>query len=209
MLRQKFIYLCLCLVSLIFISACSPGKQAVPSEDMLSSEAIEKTRLTQGYALAPTYMPEGFDYDAETGNNGAMPNMITKSRVQQVYIKECTGGQPIYLLMIYPLASPDAGYFDKQIGLEIPEDAISRPEINGQKAYLIRGSWSTETRKRITQGEESIDTEWDYDVNNSIRFTVDVPGKGAVWVTVSPVSPVAEISGEELIRIAESVVAIR
>ncbi len=203
MLKLKIIAACLCLALAMPFTACTPDRP------FLSSEAVQKTRLALGYALAPTYLPDGFDYAGDIGNTGSPPlNAISRLRVQQVYLKEVPGGRTAYLLLIYPLPAPVVDSYDEQSGLETPQNAISLVQINGQTAYVIDGSWSAETLKSITQGEEIIDPEWDYDGNISIRFAVEVHGRDRVWLTASTVFPTDEVTSEDLIKIARSVVVV-
>jgi hypothetical protein len=94
------------------------------------------------------------------------------------------------------------------VDLTPPEDAITETEINGNTAYLYQGGWSEETIRRIAKLEEPIDPEWDYEGKISIRFTIDIPDKGNIWISIGTIFSVEDITQKDLIKIAESVTVI-
>ena len=68
-LRIVILFLILCIIGLSF-SACSP------IEPILNSDIAEKVKDNFGYALAPTWMPEGFEYDGPF-----LDNLVSENRV--------------------------------------------------------------------------------------------------------------------------------
>jgi hypothetical protein len=202
MSRLVTAFVCLSLVSVICLTACAPGEPVLPSE------AIEKIKARLGYALAPTYLPEGFEYDPGIGDPGTVSIVVSTSIARQMYKKEVTGEETIYLAMNYPSTSPTTTSFEERIGAEVPEDAISEIDINGMTAYLYNGSWSADTLRRIARVELPINPEWDYDGGTSIRFAIDVPDNERVWVDVRTVLPTDEVTDKDLIRIARSVIVV-
>jgi hypothetical protein len=189
------------VVVTLLISGCSER------EPILPDDVAEKIQDNLGYALAPAWLPEGYDYA------GPFPNMITIDRaftgnpMMQSYGKDDATIEDI-LFMSYPLESPIPLGLQEIVDLTSPEDAITETEINGNTAYLYQGGWSEETIRRIAKLEEPIDPEWDYEGKISIRFTIDIPDKGNIWISIGTIFSVEDITQKDLIKIAESVTVI-
>jgi len=47
------------LASILSLIACTEN---IPAEPLVSDESIEESKTKLGYALAPTWLPEGFEY---------------------------------------------------------------------------------------------------------------------------------------------------
>ena len=193
-----FLYLVIALI----ISGCSE------QEPILPSDVSEKIINNLGYALAPTWLPQEYEYAGPFLNSITSDRAFTGETILQSYGNYASGEIEDSLVMSYPYPTLDTipSPLLEITGLIPPEDAITETEINGNTAYLYRGSWSDETRRRVAKLEEPIDPEWDYDRSISIRFTVDVPDKGSIWVSISTIFPIEDIiTQKDLIKIAESV----
>ena len=196
-----FLYLVIALI----ISGCSE------QEPILPSDVSEKIINNLGYALAPTWLPQEYEYAGPFLNSITSDRAFTGETILQSYGNYASAGIEDSLVMSYPYPTLDTipSPLLEITGLIPPEDAITETEINGNTAYLYRGSWSDETRRRVAKLEEPIDPEWDYDRSISIRFTVDVPDKGSIRVSISTIFPVNDITQKDLLKIAESVTVIK
>ncbi len=201
MFRLRIVISCLLLIFIVPLLACAF------SEPVLPSEAAEKIKEKLGYALAPTYLPEGFEYAPGVENPRSDLNS-TARETYQVYYKVVSLEEAAILAIIYPFDVPESASIEEKFGLEVPEDAVKEIDINGIPAHLQHGSWSNDTLKRIARLELPINPEWDYDGAISIRFAINVPDKGRIWVCISTVFPTDEVTDRDLIRIARSVVVV-
>ncbi|MFC2070266.1 hypothetical protein ACFLTB_03765 [Chloroflexota bacterium] len=204
MSRLRTAFVCICLIFITSLFACAPGEPMIPPDEAV----IIKENL--GYALAPTWMPEGFEYAGPFTGGTVSDRAFTKQVIFQNYSKivsmEETAGSGLF--MIYPLHADTSDSVEKRLGLEAPEDAISEIDINGTTAYLSHGSWSNETMRRVAQLVLPLNPEWDYDNGTSIRFTIDVPDEDRVWVSISTIFSIGYVTDKDLIRIARSVVVV-
>ena len=144
-----------------------------------------------GYALVPEYLPNGFQ-----ASNARMSG----DRGVIVF-----GDPDEKLLVAYPVSfSQEDSPLMKELGLTRPNDAVSRVEVGGRPAYLLRGGWSVET---IMQGPgiDPDDAEWDYDVSLTLFFDQLLPEGESIGVAVQALSkPSQWIADSEMIKIAES-----
>ena len=111
------------------------------------------------------------------------------------------------LLLIYPVPFSPEGHLVQGMpdSPKRPVDALSDVTVHGESAHLVRGQWSAET---ITLGP-GIDpkrAKWDYDVNLTLFFDFQVSGDNVVGVWIQAMdSPADWITGQELVKIAESI----
>jgi hypothetical protein len=191
-----------CFISL-FLSACSG------SEPMIPADVAEKIQENLGYALAPTWMPEGFDYSGPYIHNIVFDQSYGDTEIVQGYSKIISLNETAQLVLSYPATEvnpPALGSVFEE--LVPPEEAVSEVEINGGTASLVTGTWSRETLLRIQRIETPLDPEWDYEGGYSIRFTINVPEQGGIAVRIFTVSPTDAISADDLVKIARSVAAV-
>lgn len=201
MLRLKTALFC------IFFSFTALFVSCISSESTIPSNEIQNIRVRIGYVLAPSYLPKGYTYIPGNENSDPFGTILSTSRVQLSYREEGSKEKTTYLIMSYPVIASISS-FEEQIGLEVPKDAITEMEINGGVAYLFHGSWSDETLKRIIRGEDPINPKWDYGSGKSIRFTINVPDEGKIWINLKAIIPVEQMTDEEIIKIAKSVMLI-
>jgi hypothetical protein len=200
--RLKIIFVCLCPVFIIFFAACSSGEPALPPE------AIERIRMTQGYVLAPTYLPKGFEFVPLSDSPLHITETTPFSSGMYVYQKHVSKDATAEIVMSYPSYTGKYSSLEERLGLEAPADGISEIDINGLTAYLFHGNWSTDTLRQIARAELPINPEWDYDGTISIRFAIDVPDNDRVWVDLRTVLPTDEVTDKDLVSIARSVVVV-
>ena len=200
--RIRIVLVCLSLVFVISLVACTSGEPALPAE------AIKKIEARLGYTLAPTYLPDGFEFVPLGDSSLNVIETIPLSSSKYVYQKRVSKDDTAEIFMSYPSYEGKYSSFEERIGLEVPVDAISEININGVTAYLFHGNWSMDTLGRIARVEVPINPEWDYEGNSSIRFAIDVPDNERVWVVVTTIIPTDEVSEKDLVRIARSVVVI-
>ncbi len=202
MSRLRTAFICTYLVLITSFFACAPGEPVLPSD------AVEKIKVYLGYALAPTYLPGGFEYDEGIDNPNPVSKAMNISRAHLMYSKKVFGEETAYLAMIYPSTAPETTSFEERIGAIVPEDAVSEIDINGATAYLTRGNWTQETLNRIARVELPINPEWDYEGGFTVRFTIEVPDNDRVWVILTTLRPTDEVSDKDIIRIARSVMVV-
>ena len=202
----------LAIITLLFVVVIISLSGCSEKEPILPDDVAEKIQNNFGYALAPAWLPEEYEYTGPFTNNVVTGRTFSDDGLMiQSYGNYTSGGIEDSLVMSYPYRTLDTipSSFLEITGLIPPEDAITETEINGNTAYLYQGSWSDETRQRIAKLEESIDPEWDYERSMSIRFTIDVPDKGNIWVSISTIFSVEDnITQKDLIKIARSVIVI-
>ena len=202
----------LILTFLAVIPACSPA------EPILPGEIADTVRANMGYVLAPTWLPEGFEYsgpDIEHMNiesSGANIKTFPGSQTMILgYHRVVSMQQMDNFLISYPSSDTypaSSQKIQEILDLSPPDNAITEVTVNGRTALLYHGRWSDETLKRIQRLERPLDPEWDYEGSISVRFPIDVPGEGEIWVSISTVFTVVELTEDDLIRIAKSVVVV-
>lgn len=173
------------LAVILLVSGCDQAP-------ILPSDRAREIRAELGYALAPTYLPDGFKFDegmdGRTRYFGALEDDIS-FRATIMYSSEGLGGNQS-LGLVYPAEYQEV---DPLGGIR-PEDAVSEFNVQGETAYFVRGSWSS-------------DALWNYDTVMSLYFRVTVPTGETVGVTLTTagVNPTEWISAKEMVKIAESV----
>ena len=200
----------LTVVTLLFVVFTISLSGCLGKEPIIPDDIAEKIKTNLGYALAPTWLPEEYEYAGPFLNTITADRAFPGETMLQSYGNYASAGIEDSLVMSYPYPTLDTipSAFLEITGLIPPEDAITKIEINGNTAYLYQGSWSDETRQRVTKLEEPIDPEWDYERSISIRFTIDVPDEGSIWVSISTIFSVEDITQKDLVKIARSVIAI-
>ena len=200
----------LTVVTLLFVVFTISLSGCLGKEPIIPDDIAEKIKTNLGYALAPTWLPEEYEYAGPFLNTITADRAFSGETMLQSYGKNASGGIEDSLVMSYPYPTLDTipSAFLEITGLIPPEDAITKIEINRNTAYLYQGSWSDETRQRVAKLEEPIDPEWDYERSMSIRFTIDVPDEGSIWVSISTIFSVEDITQKDLVKIARSVIAI-
>ena len=95
---------------------------------------------------------------------------------------------------------------------QVPEDAIEMVHVKNRDAYFIRGSWSAEVLKVLTELDEeklhSMTPDWDYEYRKSMYFEFELSDGVIVNVSLAAMYNAELISREEMIRIAESCVQV-
>ena len=154
-------------------------------------------------------MPDGFEYSGPSVHEVVFDPGYRDTEIVQAYSKTVSLNETVQLVFSYPAPEADpftmGGMFPELVA---PEDAVSEVEINGAAASLVRGTWSDETMRRIQRIELPLDPEWDYDGGYAITFTIDVPGHGRVRARLFSVFATTAVTGDDLIKIARSVVAV-
>ena len=201
-LRLSAVLIFLWLSVSVNLSACTPREPA------LSSDFAQEIKEALGYALAPTYLPKGFE--STTAVEGMSPVLTTGETVfVGLSYTEYSPSQGSNLILIYPLPNQNPDYMMKLHGLTVPEDAVSEIRINGEPAFLFYGNWTEETLEQISQAIMPINPEWDYESSHiSIKFTFSMPNGEKVWVSLGTIFPNDEVAEKDIIRIAESVVLV-
>lgn len=190
------------LVVVTSISGC------VEREPILPDDAAEKIKSNLGYALAPAWLPEKYEYAGPFLDSVSGGEEFSGEIIYQIYGKDGSTAVGESLIVMYPAETTIPLGFKEMVDLTPPENAITETEINGNTAYLYQGGWSEQTFERIAKLEEPIDPEWDYERKISIRFTIDVPDEGNIWVSIQTLFSVEDITQKDLIKIAESVTVI-
>jgi hypothetical protein len=200
----------LTVVTLLFVVFTISLSGCLGKEPIIPDDIAEKIKTNLGYALAPTWLPEEYEYAGPFLNTITADRAFPGETMLQSYGNYASAGIEDSLVMSYPYPTLDTipSAFLEITGLIPPEDAITKIEINRNTAYLYQGSWSDETRQRVAKLEEPIDPEWDYERSMSIRFTIDVPDEGSIWVSISTIFSVEDITQKDLVKIARSVIAI-
>ena len=177
------------------------------SQPMLPDDVAEEIEQNLGYALAPTWLPEGFDYSGPSIHDIAFDQTYGDPEIVQGYSKIVSLEETAQLVLSYPAPDVNPPSLESAFAeLVPPDDAVSEIEINGAAASLVTGTWSKETLQRIQKVELPLDPEWDYNGGYSLRFSIDVPGQNRVPVSLFTVFAAAGITGDDLVRIARSVV---
>ena len=196
------------LAALLVLAACAP------SEPMISEDASRQIGNALGYALAPAYLPAGFEPGRTSG--GTM-YMLTKTPMEGstwhatlLYEEYSPDRQSkTTLFLTYPENYAKSSRMMDELGMDHPEDAVSEITINGETAYLFHGRWTRETMDRLARLDTSQDPEWDYDNGgHSIRFQHVIPNGDRIWVSLATVFPTDQITEEDIVKIAESIVTV-
>ena len=199
------------VLALVLISSLLVLPSGCRADPIISEDEISAIQADLGYVIAPTWLPEGFELmDVYEHTDG---DIAVRSAGELTY----TGSQVVVFLR-YPADAPTAlsgtnWLFETlNLGWRAPEDAIEMIEVNERDGYFIRGSWSAEVLKAITELDEeklhSITPDWDYDFAKSVYFEFELSSKEVIKVSLSAIYHAELINREELIRIAESCVQV-
>jgi hypothetical protein len=131
--RYGLLFLFTVLSCLCLFSACAPA------EPILPAEIAEKITANIGYVLAPTWLPEGFEYSPPATGNLASERLFTGDMVMVTYRRIVSMQRVDNLLMAYPSSDTYPASFQKMFDLTPPEDAISEVTVNGKTALLYHG----------------------------------------------------------------------
>ena len=192
---MKSLVLALLFTSLTLIPTCSSPTVTLPD----LSEIQEKL----GYSLAPTYLPEGFDFQQyEIIELGKSAVSIVYSKLNHTIV--------ILYSQEFPPSSGYSSLFEN-LGLDWqrPEDAVEEVTVRGNKAYIIKGNWSAETLEQFMNPDPELlaeyTPEWDYDFDWSLYFDYELTSGERIGVILRTVFyPADWITSDEMFRIAES-----
>lgn len=192
------------LATTLVLSACAP------SEPVISADAAQEIRDALGYALAPTYLPDGFEPAKAISGVKHIWTVGDTKTATLLYAQYASNQQsPSNLSLSYPGSYGKSSPLMERLGMVHPEDAVTETSINGETAYLFHGRWTAETLDRLTRLDMSQDAEWEYDNGHvTIRFEFVVPNGERIWVLLGPVFPADEVTEKDIIRVAESVVIV-
>ena len=126
MFRVRAVLSCLCLFFVVSVASCAAA------EPVLSAEAIEEIQGRLGYALAPTWMPDGFEY-IPVANSPIVAERST-GWVYLSFSKIVSMEETADLVMVYPADFGESNSIEQELGQEVPEDAVSAMETNGLAA---------------------------------------------------------------------------
>jgi hypothetical protein len=203
----------ICCISLIFtiltilMLSCNSEKSEEADEDILKettipSYAIKGIKESLGFVLTPIYLPKDTEFSRYSIQE--VPGLQHNPLVTLAY-----GNEEQVITFIYCTEWPP-DIWSAPDGLAVPEDAIKEISINGQEAYVIRGTWPHEMwQERSETGSVDLETEWEYESLLSVRFAIDIPynDPAGVFLGVGPFDP-NRIDEDQLIKIAESVEVI-
>ena len=187
------------MVAVLLLGSCS----GISLEPAIPPDVVTEIRDRLGYALAPYYLPEGFEfarYDESMFINIAGP---------VVYLAYSSRSEDHHFAVSYPeVFYPEGNPMFKflRIDLQRPSDAISEVLVNGETAYLVRGFWSKESIEyNIPKGDYE-NAEWDYNFYLSLYFEykLNADEKVGVNIMASHYAP-QWMTTEELVLIAESI----
>ena len=202
------------LLLITFLLAGSVLTACTPREPVISPDFAEEIKEALGYALAPTYLPEGFELTKDEDRVAPILIKGETGHVNLMYTKYYPS-RGATLVLSYPETYGKSNPAMERLGLIVPEDAISEIRINGEAAFLFHGYWTLETLRRIIRLTTPLNPEWDYENGHiSVRFAFSIPSGEMIWVWLGTlwlgdeIAPGDEITEKEIIRIAESVVVV-
>jgi hypothetical protein len=182
---------------MLLSGACGASLVPVPLPEL--DEVIDAL----GYGLAPTRLPEGFEFHLYEVIEFDKPtaNVVYRELNHHVFI-------------MYPRRLPPSGKENplfELLGLDWqrPDDAVSEVKVNGETAYLVRGSWSAETLGKLINPDPELlaeyTPEWDYDMYLTLYFDFELSPDERIGVMIQAVFLSSEwITAKEMVRIAES-----
>lgn len=146
-----------------------------------------------GYALAPTFLPQGFTLAGVSGAGG--------SAVTQIY--QQTGAATRSIILAYPVEfAPDGA--SGPLGWQRPDDALAELRLGDETAYVMRGGWS-DASIIAGPGLDPNDAEWDYDKSLALFFSCATSGGDRIALAIQALpGPVDWISVGEIVDIAHS-----
>jgi hypothetical protein len=193
---------------MLLVTACITPSAALPNLDEVE-EAL-------GYSLAPRYLPEGFEFDqyevlgyAESGYYRSLAPYAS------VLYKRFQNYAYHHIFIQYPLSFPSSVSDDFMLELlelewQRPDDAVSVVTVNGETAYLVRGTWSAESLRLLQKPDPELlaeyTPEWDYEMYLSLYFNYELSPDEVVSVMIrAMLYPSEWITAKEMVRIAESI----
>lgn len=205
----KTLVLVLLVIPLLLVGACTTSLVPVPPPNL---DGVEEAL---GYSLAPTHLPEGFEFDQYQllgfTESIVSPMLVPFASVMYKRYKDYAYHN---VFIQYPLSFPPSVSEDfllESLGLEWqrPEDAVTEVKVNGEMAYLVRGSWSAESLQKLGNPDpEFLATytpSWDYEMYFSLYFDFELSPDETVGVMVMALLYPSEwITAIELVKIAES-----
>lgn len=162
--------------------------------DAAPAPGVASVAQQLGYALAPTFLPQGFTL---AGVSGAGSASVTQMIYQQA------GAATRSIILAYPVEfSPDGA--SGPLGWQRPDDALDELRLGDQAAYVMRGGWS-DASIIAGPGLDPKDAEWDYDKSLALFFScaTDDGDRIALAIQALP-GPVDWISVSEIVDIAHS-----
>ncbi len=209
--KIALISLSLTLALVAGLAACGASLVPVPLPEL--DEVIDAL----GYGLAPTSLPEGFEfyrYDV-LGKPDDFDMMPPGGPFAIVLYQRYKDYAYHYVVIQYPWSFPPSVSDDfllESLGLEWqrPDDAVSEVKVNGKPAYLVRGTWSTDTLEQLQKADPELlaeyTPEWDYEgLYLSLYFDFDISEDETIGVMIQAMLYPSEwITATELVKIAES-----
>ena len=155
-------------------------------------QGIAKVSDELGYALAPTFLPQGFTLAGVSGAGSAFT---------QIYQR--TGAATRSIILAYPVEfSPDGA--SGPLGWQRPEDALDELRLGDHPAYVMRGGWS-DASIIAGPGLAPNDAEWDYDKSLALFFSCATDDGDRIDLAIQALpGPVDWISVGEIVDIAHS-----
>ena len=157
---MRILTLTLLVATMLLSSACGGTLVPVPPPNL---DGVEEAL---GYSLAPTNLPEGFEfvqYQLLGFNESVFPStLVPYASILYQRFKDYASHS---ISIMYPSTFPPPvsdNYLLESLGLEWqrPDNAVSEVEVNGETAYLVRGSWSTETLRQLNKPDPELLAEY-------------------------------------------------
>ena len=166
--------------------------QCAPA-DAAPAQGVANVAEQLGYALAPTFLPQGFTLAGVSGAGSAS--------VTQIY--QQTGAATRSVIIAYPVEfSPDGA--SGPLGWRRPHDALDELLLGDQPAYVMRGGWS-DASIIAGPGLDPDDAEWDYDKSLALFFSCATDDGDRIPLAIQALpGPVDWISVSEIVDIAHS-----
>jgi hypothetical protein len=210
---MRALALTLLVVITVLSSSCGTPLVEVPLPDLDGvTEAL-------GYSLAPTHMPEGFEFDQydvlNLGPGTIQPDDQVVMPLGEPYAMVVYHKLNHHVFIHYPQSFPPSVSDDfllESLGIEWqrPDDAVSEVKVNSKTAYLVRGSWSAESLQKLENPDpEFLSTytpSWDYDMYLSLYFDFELSTSETVGVMIWAIMLYPEdwITANGMVAIAES-----
>jgi hypothetical protein len=211
---MRALALTLLVVTMLLCGACGTPLIEVPMPELDGvTEAL-------GYSLAPTHMPEGFEfyqYDVfNLGPGTIQPDDQVVMPLGEPYAMVVYLELNHHVFIQYPQSfSPSVSndFLLESLGIEWrrPDDAVSEVKVNGKAAYLVRGSWSAESLQKLGNPDPEVlatyTPSWDYDMYLSLFFDFELSQDETVGVMIWAIMLLSTedwITAKEMVAIAES-----
>lgn len=208
---MKTLTLTLLVLTMLLCGACGTPLVEVPLPE------LDGVTEVLGYSLAPTHMPEGFEFDQYDvlGKPDDFDMMPPVGPYASVLYKRYKDYAYHNVFIQYPWGFPPPVSDDfllERLGIEWrrPDDAVSEVKVNGETAYLVRGTWSMETLEQLHKADPELlaeyTPEWDYEgLYLSLYFDFELSPDEVVGVMIQALFYPSEwITAKEMVAIAES-----